>query len=145
MQAELSCTEVAEVPEGITRGFTHHISRDEVDRFALLSGDLNPLHTSDEFAQRAGFPGRVVHGALLGALLSRLVGMYLPGERCLLLRSDLRFLSPAFLEDIVDVWGQVEQVSTANQTLVIAASITRTIDATPLTRGRLYVSLTQPR
>ena len=61
------------------------ITGDDVDAFAALSGDASPLHVDSTFAHERGFADRVVHGAHLVALASRLVGMYLPGRNALLL------------------------------------------------------------
>ncbi|MDB6087219.1 MAG: Acetoacetyl-CoA reductase [Gammaproteobacteria bacterium] len=62
--------------------------------FAQLSGDWNPLHTSAEYAARTSFGRPVLHGAYLTGLLSRLAGMFLPGEQCLLHGISLRFIAP---------------------------------------------------
>lgn len=55
------------------------VTPEDVQKFSELSGDRAPLHTDHEFATMHGFAGTVVHGALLGAYVSQLVGMFLPG------------------------------------------------------------------
>jgi NAD(P)-dependent dehydrogenase (short-subunit alcohol dehydrogenase family) len=62
--------------------------------FAGLSGDWNPLHTNAEYAARTAFGRPVLHGAYLTGLMSRLAGMFLPGEKCLLHGLSLRFIAP---------------------------------------------------
>jgi 3-hydroxybutyryl-CoA dehydratase len=52
----------------------------QIDQFALLSGDYNPLHVSAEYAVDNGYQDRVAHGFLFGAQLSGIIGMLLPGE-----------------------------------------------------------------
>jgi 3-hydroxybutyryl-CoA dehydratase len=86
----------------------HTVQDAEVDAFARLSGDLNPLHTDRTFALQKGFPDRVVHGAFLAALVSRFVGMELPGRRSLLLSLKLDFAAPTFPGDTVEISGMVE-------------------------------------
>src|SRR5206468_12651807 len=51
----------------------------EIDAFAAVSGDYNPLHMDPAYATSLGFADRVSHGMLLGAKLSGFIGMVLPG------------------------------------------------------------------
>lgn len=72
-----------------------------IDRFAELSGDKNPLHMHDDYAKDHEFEGRVVHGFLLGARVSGIIGMLVPGRRCLLLEEKLAFPAPVYIGDDV--------------------------------------------
>lgn len=76
---------------------------EEIETFAALSGDDNPLHMNQEFAQELGFPDRVAHGFLLGAKLSRLVGMRLPGKNSLLVEQKISFHQPVFAGDQINL------------------------------------------
>jgi acyl dehydratase len=69
-------------------------SNDQVERFALASGDTNPLHLDDAKARAAGFEGRITHGMLAGAELSRIFGTEVPGAGTLYLRANMTFLRP---------------------------------------------------
>jgi acyl dehydratase len=55
------------------------ITRDDLKRYAAASGDPNPMHTDDEFARNAGYPGVFAHGMLsmgyLGAFLVQAAGV----------------------------------------------------------------------
>ena len=53
-------------------------------RFEAITGDVSPIHMDAEYAQKRGYPGRVVYGMLGASLFSTLAGVYLPGEHCLL-------------------------------------------------------------
>jgi 3-hydroxybutyryl-CoA dehydratase len=68
-----------------------------IDAFARLTGDLNPLHVSGEFARSRGFSDRLAHGLLSAAFFSTICGMLLPGRDCLLqsVRFDFRKPVPA--------------------------------------------------
>src|SRR3546814_7392913 len=65
---------------GQQAAFEATVSEADLDRFAEVSGDASPLHMDAGFARARGFAGRVTHGAYLTALVSRLVGVHLPGE-----------------------------------------------------------------
>jgi acyl dehydratase len=81
----------------------------DIDRFAALSGDENPLHMDGAYARDHGFQGRVVHGFLLGAKVSALVGMILPGRRCLLLDYELSHPNPIYAGDDVHISAEVRE------------------------------------
>ena len=92
---------------GMSAQFETQVTPDLMTAFANLSGDINPLHMDEEFAQKAGFPGRVVFGMLTASFYSRLIGVYLPGKRALLDGIDLEFKSPAYIGDRLTVSGEI--------------------------------------
>ena len=93
----------------------HTITKEEVKKFAALSGDFNPIHTHDG----------VVHGMFLGALVSRLIGMELPGPGALMIKESLEFKKPARVGDTVTITGVIVHRSEAAQLIEIAIEITR--------------------
>lgn len=68
----------------------------EVAAYGAQSGDLNPLHFDDTFAQAMGFEGRMIHGMLVSGWLTRFLGMRWPGPGTLFKRSDTLFLAPVY-------------------------------------------------
>jgi len=70
------------------------ITPELIDLFGSLSGDLSPLHMSDEFAKGQGFPGRFSHGNILGMMVSSLVGMDLPAQEIMIISQKLDFRKP---------------------------------------------------
>lgn len=91
--------------------------------FAALSGDHNPLHVDEKFAQQAGFKGKVVYGGLLVAAVSRLLGMELPGRDCLWQSLNIQFKSPLFVGDKATVIGTVSYANSELKILRIAIQI----------------------
>jgi 3-hydroxybutyryl-CoA dehydratase len=118
------------------------ISGEEVDAFAALSGDASPLHVDAAFARERGFDDRVVHGAHLVALASRLVGMYLPGRNALLLAISTSFAKPVLPGTRVTVSGEIEQLSDTVSSAVLKLRVLETQTGTVLARGRLTVGFT---
>ncbi|MDD2710547.1 MAG: MaoC family dehydratase [Verrucomicrobiae bacterium] len=105
---------------GLTRTFEVPLTEALLDQFAACSGDINPLHMDAEEARRRGFEGRVAHGMLLGALLSRLVGCHLPGRNALLLASQFKFNRPCVAGETVRVEGRIDSLSEATQTVSLS-------------------------
>ena len=108
-----------EIAEGTTAHFERSIEERDIDAFARLSGDVSPLHVDAGYAREAGFRDRVVHGALLAALASRLIGTELPGRRALLLSLRLDFPAPTFVGDVLDVTGTVSAVHEPQQAIQV--------------------------
>lgn len=109
----------ASIRIGESTAFTVRITEELVDDFGRLSGDLNPLHMDQEYASATGFGRRVAHGMIVGALFSRLVGMYLPGKYCLYLSQTLRFHKPVAIGDELLIQGEVAHQSDAHKVLTM--------------------------
>lgn len=112
-----------DIQVGDTAFFDRLWTEEDVSTFAKLSGDTNPLHMDDEYAQTTQFKGRLVHGMLVASLCSTLVGMYLPGKKCLYLSQTLTFKKPVFIGDTVSVTGVVIAKSSVTKLLSISISI----------------------
>ena len=90
--------------------YVWEVTAKQIDQFALLSGDYNPLHVSTEYAVDNGYHDRVAHGFLFGAQLSGIIGMLLPGKRCLLLEEHLAFPSPIYPKDTILINCTVREI-----------------------------------
>ena len=113
----------AELTQGDTVRWRHEVTAEEVDSFARLSGDVNPLHLDDAFGRQHGFRGRVVHGALVSAFISRILGTELPGPGCLWLSQSMRFARPVYVADPIEVVVRVVHKSDSLRTLVLETTV----------------------
>lgn len=104
--------------------FSETITQSMLDSFILLSGDHNPLHADANYAKKKGFKDRVVHGFLSSALYSRLVGVYLPGQYCLLHSAKINHKAPVYVNDNLLVSGEVVYLNEAYQQIELKAHIT---------------------
>jgi 3-hydroxybutyryl-CoA dehydratase len=68
----------------------------DVEAFSLLSQDINPIHISDEYAKNSIFGNKIVHGFLVGSLISAVIANKLPGKGSIYLFQDLAFKNPVF-------------------------------------------------
>ena len=76
---------------GLKEEFEVIVTEEKMKQFEKLSGDINPLHLNEEYAKSKNMDGRVVYGMLTSSFYSTLVGVYLPGEKCLLQGIDISF------------------------------------------------------
>jgi 3-hydroxybutyryl-CoA dehydratase len=84
---------------GDTASFSKTISNADIQAFADVSGDHNPLHLDEEFAKTTRFGRRIAHGMLSASLLSSTIANQLPGS--IYLSQTLRFVSPVYLGDTI--------------------------------------------
>ena len=122
---------------GETAFCTHTITTEMVDAFASLTGDNNPLHTDDAYAQTTPHGARVAHGFLSAAFVSELIGMHLPGKYALILSETLKFSLPVFINDMLTVSGTISQKSESTRTITVDVRITRGADI--VVRGSVVV------
>jgi 3-oxoacyl-[acyl-carrier protein] reductase len=100
------------------------ITAEDIDAFAAVSGDTNPLHLDDEFAQRTTFQRRVAHGMLVASYLSTLIGTRLPGPGALWMQQSFRWLAPVFIGDVIKVCLTVTHVSQSTRVVSVAVGAT---------------------
>jgi 3-hydroxybutyryl-CoA dehydratase len=108
---------------GQRESFMIIITASMVEKFSNLSGDLNPLHMDNEFAESSSFKKRIVHGMLLASFFSQLIGMKLPGKNALYFSQTLNFRSPCYIDDKIEIIGEVIEKSDSTKIITISTSI----------------------
>ena len=108
---------------GQKESFMIKITESMVQTFGNFSGDLNPLHMDTKFAKSSSFKKRIVHGMLLSTFFSQLVGMYLPGKNALYFSQTLNFRSPCYIDDEIEVVGEVTEKSDSTKMITVTTSI----------------------
>jgi acyl dehydratase len=93
-----------------------------MESFSTLSGDANPIHLNASYAKSLDFKGRVVFGNLLGAMVSRLVGMELPHRDVLIVKQTLEFRAPVYLNERVRLNATVSSLHEAVSTVMLKLS-----------------------
>ena len=141
MNDELAEYTFDEIETGLTKQFQITITESMIDDFAKISGDYNPLHMNEKFAQSRDFINRVCHGMLLGSLFSRLVGMYIPGKYGLYFSQTLNFVNPTTVNDTVTVTGKV--ISKNESTKIIKLKTTIKNSSHVLVDGKAKVILSK--
>ena len=86
---------------GDTASVTKTITQDDIEKFADLSGDHNPIHLDAEYASHTRFSRRISHGILTSSLISAVIGNTLPGKGSIYLEQTLKFTAPVFAGDTI--------------------------------------------
>jgi 3-hydroxybutyryl-CoA dehydratase len=104
--------------------FERFISSDDVLKFAEIVGDLNPVHLDAAFAENSFFKKRIVHGAFLGGLISKVLGMDFPGQGTIYISQTSVFKRPVYVDTTVTVEVRVTEVIVENRRLVLDTTVT---------------------
>lgn len=92
-----------EITIGQTASYSKRIEEQDIQLFAAVSGDVNPVHLDPKFAATTQFKERIAHGMLSGAIISAALAMELPGPGTIYLGQSLRFRLPVKIGDTITV------------------------------------------
>jgi 3-hydroxybutyryl-CoA dehydratase len=117
---------------------THNFSQDEVNLFAKMCGDNNPLHNDPEFAKTTMFKGTIVHGIFVSSLFSNLFGRSIPGS--IYVSQDLNFKKPVHVGKDVTARMEIIKVEPRRRNMLLTCSTTcRLEDGTIVIEGEAKV------
>lgn len=86
------------------------ITEADLSHFIAITGDKNPLHVDERFAEQTFFGQKIAHGMLSASLFSTLVGMHLPGIGAIFKSQTLEFLRPVFIGDNLCAWFEITAI-----------------------------------
>lgn len=89
--------------------YTKRVDERDIQLFAAVSGDVNPLHLDAEYAATTDFGERIAHGMLTGAFISAALALELPGPGTVYLGQSLRFRRPVRIGDEITVRLEVTE------------------------------------
>lgn len=129
---------IDEMSVGDSASLTRTISLDDIETFARISGDDNPAHMDEEWANASIFKGRVAHGILTAGLVSAVLGTELPGTGTIYLSQTLKWLAPVRPGDRVTATVTVREIVAEKGRAVLDTVVTRG-DETVLTGEALVM------
>jgi len=92
---------IEEIEMGMVRHLRKVVTDEDIEMFAQVSTDHNPVHLDDEYARDTIFEGRIAHGMLTAGLISAVIGEQLPGHGTIYMGQSLKFLAPVRPGDTV--------------------------------------------
>ncbi|HJS24376.1 MAG TPA: MaoC family dehydratase [Pyrinomonadaceae bacterium] len=95
---------------GDSAEITKTIEQTDIDAFAGVTGDHNPVHVDEEFAKTTRFGRRIAHGMLTASLISSVLANKLPGEGSVYLGQTLQFVAPVFPGDEITARVTVKEI-----------------------------------
>lgn len=96
---------------GMQSSYEKTIRAEDIDAFAAITGDTNPVHLDEVYAASTPFKARIAHGMLSAGLISTVLGTQLPGPGCIYLDQQIRFRAPVYINDVLVATVTVEEIN----------------------------------
>jgi 3-hydroxybutyryl-CoA dehydratase len=107
---------IHELKIGDSAQISKTITEADIELFAKATGDFNPVHLDQAYAEKTMFKGRIAHGLLSVGLLSTVLGNILPGHGTIYLSQEVKFLAPVRIGDTITAGVEViELISEKNR------------------------------
>jgi 3-hydroxybutyryl-CoA dehydratase len=129
------CIEDIEI--GMMRSLTKQVTDRDIEMFAEISTDRNPVHLDDAYARDTIFEGRIAHGMLSAGLISAVIGEQLPGHGTVYLGQSLRFMAPVRPGDVVTADVTVTAIDHAKRRVTLETRCT--VGTTVVIKGEALV------
>ena len=100
---------------GMEASYIRRVEERDLQAFAALTGDTNPIHLDEEFAFASPFKGRVAHGALTASYVATVLGTQLPGPGAVYISQSLNFRAPVRIGDEVRATARVIELLPAKK------------------------------
>ncbi len=104
---------------GMTGVFAKTVTEADIVLFAGVSGDTNPVHINQVFAENSMFKGRIAHGMLSASFISTVIGTRMPGPGAIYLNQSLRFRAPVKAGDTVVARATVKDIMPERRRVVL--------------------------
>ena len=101
---------IHELHVGDSAEFAKTISETDIYLYAGVTGDFNPAHINEAYAQKTFFKTRIAHGMLAAGLISAVGGNMLPGHGAVYVRQELDFLAPVHIGDTITARVEVTEI-----------------------------------
>ena len=92
---------IQELKVGDSAQISKTITESDIELFARATGDFNPIHLDQAYAEKTTFKSRIAHGLLSVGLLSSILGNILPGHGTIYLSHEIKFLAPVRIGDTI--------------------------------------------
>jgi len=101
---------IAQLSPGMTAELSHTVTEADIQGFARVTGDTNPVHMDEAYAQASMFKGRIAHGMLSAGFISAVLGTKLPGPGAIYMSQTMFFKAPVRIGDTVVTRVTVKEV-----------------------------------
>jgi len=104
---------------GQSEEYIKKFTEEDVELYAKITGDYNYVHMDEEKAKKSFFKGRIVHGQLVGGMISALLGTKLPGGGNIYLKQSFEFLKPVRIGDHIKAKVIITEIDEKKKILVL--------------------------
>jgi len=101
---------IEEIQIGMSVSYSQTVTDADIKAFAGISGDRNPVHVDEEYANNSRYKKRIAHGLMTASYFSALFGTKIPGEGCVYVSQSLQFKRPVYIGDTVTATVEVTSI-----------------------------------
>ena len=105
-----SSVPIEDIKIGMKVSYSQTITDADIKTYAGLSGDHNPVHVNQEYAEQSRYGKRLAHGMISIGFFSALFGMRLPGPGCVYVAQSMKFKRPVYIDDTVIAIAEVTSI-----------------------------------
>jgi 3-hydroxybutyryl-CoA dehydratase len=134
---------IAQIKVGDSAEFGKTISESDIYMYAGITGDFNPAHINEAYAQKTFFKTRIAHGMLTAGFISAILANQLPGPGTIYIKQELKFLAPVRIGDTITAKVEVIEVITEKNRLRLKTTCTNQ-EGTQVLDGEALVSPPKP-
>jgi acyl dehydratase len=113
--------------------------QEDVEKFAQITGDTNPLHLDIEYAATTQFKKPIIHGMLSGSVISKILGTEFPGAGTVYLQQNIEFLRPMYVEKEYELKLVITEIIPKTHSAVITTTIKDLSNNKIVVRGEAIV------
>lgn len=130
---------VNELRRGDQAEFSKTIAESDIYLYAGITGDFNPAHVNQAYAEKTFFKSRIAHGLLSAGLISTIIGTILPGPGTIYLKQELNFIAPVYIGDTITAFVEVLDIN-VSKNRVLLKTICRNQENKLIIEGQALVS-----
>lgn len=119
--------------------FKFSFTQDDVNAFAKISGDENPVHLNEEYAASTVYKKPIIHGFLGSSVISRIFGTMWPGEGTVYLHQQLNFKRPMYVDQEYKAVLTVKEALEDKHRATITTNIVEVANNKPVVTGEAQI------
>lgn len=128
---------IEDIEMGMTRYLRKVVTDEDIEMFAKVSTDHNPVHLDEDYAKDTIFSGRIAHGMLTAGLISAVIGEQLPGHGTIYMGQTLKFMAPVRPGDMVLAEVEVTGIDLSKRRVQLDCRCL--VDGKPVLKGEATV------
>ena len=101
---------IDQIKVGDSAEFAKTVSETDIYLYAGITGDFNPAHVNEAYAQKTFFKTRIAHGMLTAGFISAILANQLPGPGTIYMKQELKFLAPVRMGDTITAKVEVLEI-----------------------------------
>lgn len=111
---------IEDLSVGMDAFYERQVTRTDIQAFADVSGDDNPLHLDEDYAAQTMFNGCIAHGMLSAGYISKILGTQMPGPGTIYLSQSIRFRAPVRPGDRVEARAKITGLDEVRRRVTLA-------------------------